>query len=200
MTREGAIRWFLAILLLTGASACQAPPSSLDEGTATAPDYRDFELSDLVNDWFRSRIASRCASEGCARALVLEAFDESGQAGDNCPPDTGLSAFGECVVFGSFARELLVRHDPALVGELNWLAPRSSITFAFDIVANTVVAGCYGAEQEHAEFCYRLRMAESLGLTEYSASICGPDHADDWKRCMIKEYLSNELSEASARI
>ena len=194
------MREALALLLLIGAAACQAPSGSLDEGTATPPDHRDFQLSDLLNDWFRDKIATRCTTEGCARTLVLAAFDESGEAGDNCPPDIGLSEFGECVVFGSFARELLIRHDPALVGELNWLAPRSSITFAFDIVASNVVAGCYGAEGEYAGFCYRLRMAESLGLTEYSASTCGPDSADDWKRCMIKEYLTNELLEASARI
>lgn len=189
----------LSMLLLTDVSACQGPSALADQGAAP-PDDIDLELSDLINDWFRDNVASRCATEECARTLVLAAFDGSGLAADNCPQDTGLSEFGECVVFGSLAWELLVRHDPALAGEINWLAPRSSITFALDIISNNVFAGCYGTEGEYAENCYRLRIAESLGLTEYSASVCDSVDVDDWRRCVMKEYLSNELLEASAKI
>jgi hypothetical protein len=204
VTRGGAIRRCLAALLMLGAAACQAPSDRADEGAGTPPDNRNIELSDLLNDWFRTNIARRCAygavPEECAKIMLLSAFDETGQAGDNCPPDSGLDQFGECVIFGSFARELLVRNDPALADELDWLAPRSSIAFAFDTVSNTVVAACYGAEAEYAEACFLRQLAESLGLTEYSASLCGSDDVEDWKRCMLKEYLSNELLEASARM
>jgi hypothetical protein len=201
---EGAMRRLLAMLLVVGATACQAPPSSPIESSGAPSDSVDYELSDLFNDWFSTNIASRCASgavpEECAKIMLLSAFDESGDAGDNCPPDTGLNQFGECVIFGSFARELLARRDPGLVLDVDWLAPLSSLSLAFDTIANTVTLACYGSEWESLNDCYRRQLADSLGLPEHSAAVCGSQDVYDWKRCMLKEYVSSELLEASARI
>jgi hypothetical protein len=198
------MRRLLAMLLVVGATACQAPSSSPIESSGEPSDSVDYELSDLFNDWFSTNIASRCASgavpEECAKIMLLSAFDESGDAGDNCPPDTGLNQFGECVIFGSFARELLARRDPGLVLDVDWLAPLSSLSLAFDTIADSVVLACYGVESGSVDACYRRQLADSLGLSEYSTTVCGTIDVGDWRRCMLKEYVSNELLEASVRI
>jgi hypothetical protein len=54
------------------------------------------------------------------------AFDESGQARESCGRNGELGWFGECVIYGSLARQLLVTRDPRMMDDFNWWDAKSS--------------------------------------------------------------------------
>jgi hypothetical protein len=85
------------------------------------------------------------------QVYTLPAFDESGYADENCPRDTGLSRLGECVIVASFPTNCW--RDAIL----------SSLTLAFDTIADTVTVACYGSDPGTLDACYRRQLANSLG-------------------------------------
>jgi hypothetical protein len=129
------------------------------------------------------------------------AFDESGQARESCGRNGELGWFGECVIYGSLARQLLVTRDPRMMDDFNWWDAKSSFgTISDKTIVSEVNAACSGSQVETLHVCRRQELAKSLGLTAKSASVCGSWKVDDWKLCVLREYFSRKLAEASARI
>lgn len=119
--------WLLGLLMLTVA-ACQAPADrgAVPAGSAAAkdaaldtkdaPSFFAPELSDL-----RFQIAAGLQEacfphnqlwteyEGCLRRHIVDAFDDSGLGGQRCADKAKINDFGNCVVNGNAALDVMHR-------------------------------------------------------------------------------------------
>jgi hypothetical protein len=201
----------LAMFLVLGTAACHtpSPTPTVEEPQVTAA-YVDETLGDLFYNWFKINIARHCgatlsgttARDDCVKAMLVSAFDKNGQAGENCGRrNSELGWFGECVVYGSLARELLMTRSPETMNDFNWWDAKSSFGTILDTtIVSEVNAACSQSEVETLHVCRRRELAKSLGLPAETGDVCGSWKVDDWIVCILREYFSRELAEASARI